>query len=705
CGTNSETLRDIIQSKLFGSWENVTQGKPMEGGMVPPGDIIGSVRRPHGLPGSLETVWVQHVSGGRSIIGLKMYEQGRKSFEGTAKHLIWDDEEPDEGIYTEQLFRTATTNGIVMVTFTPLQGMSDVVKGFVQPDPAAAEFKRMINAGWDDVPHLAEHVKRHLLATTPPFQRDARTKGLPQLGAGAIYQIPESQIVVPDFAIPRHFRRCFGLDAGGGAKPTAVAWMAEDPDTNTCYIYSVYKRDSPEIALHVAAIKARGEWVPGAGDAAALVMTAHDVEQLVSKYRQAGLDLVLADKAVEAGIQDVWELMTAGQFKVFASCSPWLEEFRMYHRDEKGRIVKKDDHLLDACVRGDTPVITDQGTVPIASLVGQTGRVLTRGGAWARFCGARKTMTQVPVVRLAFDDGSEVVCTPDHLFLTPDGWRRADAMAGVACYDGVAQRIHWTQCLLDLLSPLRRFKVAAITSAASITNATEIACTAWSGWRRMARSLAGSMSTTRTTTVPTTPWTTWNFSRGMFICPITSAGTSGPCPPPPSMLRANGTSPTKAARGIASTTRRIAIYCTSAVRSSVDIAGETSRRWIRASTASALTPAGPPRVVRLVWTMSNVCASSAASLLWRTATHGNAPARAAVVRHCRTVVPAGRADVYCLTVPGTSSFCLGNGSVVHNTRYAVRTGRKRARTPNHEQDKARAATSAGSRPKTWMGRT
>lgn len=28
-------------------------------------------------------------------------------------------------------FRTATTNGIVMLTFTPLEGMSEVVMGFL----------------------------------------------------------------------------------------------------------------------------------------------------------------------------------------------------------------------------------------------------------------------------------------------------------------------------------------------------------------------------------------------------------------------------------------------------------------------------------------------------------------------------------------------------------------------------------------------
>jgi phage terminase large subunit-like protein len=345
CGTTSETLRDIVQTKLFGPWEQEIKG----GGMVPDHLIVHTVKRPHGLPGSIESAWVQHVSGGRSVIGLKMYEQGRKSFEGTAKHGCWCDEEPPEDCYTEMLYRTATTKGITMVTFTPLQGMSSVVKGFLQPETEEArQFKTMIQAGWDDVPHLDEDEKKALIATTPPFQREARTKGTPQLGSGAIYGIPESDIKVADFEIPKHWPRGFGMDAGGGSKPTAAAWGALDRDTQTLYIYSVYRRESPEIAIHLEAIKSRGPWIPGVGDCAALIFTDHDSEQLISAYRRGGLDLELPDKAVETGIQDVWELMSAGRFKVFASCAPWFEEFRLYHRDEKGRIVKIDDHIMDA---------------------------------------------------------------------------------------------------------------------------------------------------------------------------------------------------------------------------------------------------------------------------------------------------------------------------------------------------------------------
>lgn len=348
CGTTSETLRDIVQAKLFGKVDPNT-GVKTDPGMVPAHLIVGSTRRPHGLTGSLETVWVRHVSGGTSVIGLKMYEQGRKSFEGTAKHVVWDDEEPPEDVYTEQLYRTATTKGITLVTFTPLQGMSNVVTGFMKPANAEARaVKKVVIAGWDDVPHLDPETKRALLATTPPFQREARTKGLPQLGSGAIYQIPISDLLVDPFPIPPHWKRAWGADTGGGAKPTAATWGAKDPASNILYVYADYRRESPEPAVHIAAIKAKGAWIPGVADAAALLTTADDAEQIIRLWQRSGLDVTLPDKAVESGIQAVWEMLTAGLIKVFRSCSAFIEEYEQYHRDEKGRVVKKNDHVMDA---------------------------------------------------------------------------------------------------------------------------------------------------------------------------------------------------------------------------------------------------------------------------------------------------------------------------------------------------------------------
>jgi hypothetical protein len=60
-------------------------------------------------------------------------------------------------------------------------------------------------------------------------------------------------------------------------------------------------------------------------------------------YRSCGLNLAPAVNAVEAGLYQVWQLMSAGKLKVFASLGNWLQEFRLYQRNNEGRVVKQND--------------------------------------------------------------------------------------------------------------------------------------------------------------------------------------------------------------------------------------------------------------------------------------------------------------------------------------------------------------------------
>lgn len=348
-GDTAKTVRDIIQEKLCG---NIGKGE-LGTGLIQK-DKIERYTLKTGVSDAIDVLYVKHKSGGISQLTFKSYDQRRESFQGTKKDVVWLDEEPALDIYTECLLRTTDTtggddaNGLMILTFTPLMGMSETVMQFLpggQIEERKDGTKFVIMATWDDVPHLSQKTKDALWNAIPPFQRDARSKGIPQLGAGAIYPVPETDILVDDFPIPEHWPRGYAMDVGWNR--TAAGFYALDRDNDVLYRIGEHYRGEAEPAIHAQAIKARGEWLKGVIDPAARGRSQIDGSQLLQDYIDLGLDLEAAFNGVESGIYQVWERLSTGRFKVFKSCVNWLFEFRLYRRDEKGRIVKKNDHAMD----------------------------------------------------------------------------------------------------------------------------------------------------------------------------------------------------------------------------------------------------------------------------------------------------------------------------------------------------------------------
>lgn len=130
-GKTNETTRDIIQTKLLGRVKHEGRTKRMTGTGLIPLDDIGPITWKRGVADLIDTVQIRHQSGGWSELGLKAYEQGRGSFEGTERDLIWLDEEPSVEVYEEAGIRLMTRQGHMLLTFTPLEGMSQVVLQFI----------------------------------------------------------------------------------------------------------------------------------------------------------------------------------------------------------------------------------------------------------------------------------------------------------------------------------------------------------------------------------------------------------------------------------------------------------------------------------------------------------------------------------------------------------------------------------------------
>lgn len=136
-GKTNETTRDIVQATLLGQVSHGAR-KGVDGTGLIPAAALGGITWKAGVADLVDTIKVRHSTGGWSTLGLKSYQQGRSAFEGTQQHVIWLDEEPPLDVYGECLIRTATTKGIVMITFTPLEGMSEVVVQFLPADQRPA---------------------------------------------------------------------------------------------------------------------------------------------------------------------------------------------------------------------------------------------------------------------------------------------------------------------------------------------------------------------------------------------------------------------------------------------------------------------------------------------------------------------------------------------------------------------------------------
>jgi phage terminase large subunit-like protein len=150
-GDTTETTRDIIQAILFGEVTFDGARKSVDGTGLVPLRLIG--REPGQMQWRrsidlIDSVKIKHSSGGWSKLQLKSYEQGRKIFQGTTQHLIWVDEEPPLDVYDEARMRTMTVNGITLLTYTPLEGLTETVLSFLPVAMRPAGNETLATGDW-----------------------------------------------------------------------------------------------------------------------------------------------------------------------------------------------------------------------------------------------------------------------------------------------------------------------------------------------------------------------------------------------------------------------------------------------------------------------------------------------------------------------------------------------------------------------------
>lgn len=369
-GADAKSTRDTVQKELLGppgEWGT---------GMIP-SDAMGTFYMLQGTPQAVDTIKIRHSSGKWSTIGFKNYQQEIKAFYGTSRHVVWLDEECPAEVYNECNIRTATTNGIMLVTFTPLHGITPLIvnfcsnadflvgaRPFVDADQDLENEdddneqagiqdlhrrKAVVQAGWDDAPWLDRETKARLLEDTPLHLRAARSRGEPGMGSGNVYAVSLDEVVIKPFEIPEHWKRMYALDVGWNR--TACLWGAFDPESDCLYIYDEHYMGEQHPSIHASAIRSRGDWMKGVIDPASRGRSQSDGAQLMHIYRrEQGLKVKPAKNALEPGIQAVHQRLAAGKLKIFSNVVNLQKEYNVYRRNLKGNVVKEKDHLLD-CLR------------------------------------------------------------------------------------------------------------------------------------------------------------------------------------------------------------------------------------------------------------------------------------------------------------------------------------------------------------------
>lgn len=355
-GVSSNDVKRVAQRKLCGP-----PGVESEWGTgLIPKDCLIERAMTRGVTDAIDELQVQHWTDGRkdgvSRIVFKSYEQGRKTFQGDTIDWGWGDEESEKAdVYPEFLTRLRG-DGCMFTTFTPLFGPTDFVNRFLAGD----EDKGVVQMELDEVPdkehggHFTAEERAAKKAGYLAHELDARSKGTPMLGSGAIFVTPEAKVTEPPLDyVPDYWAKGWGIDFGIG-HPFGAALCFWDKDNDVVHVHHAYRARDTLSIVHAAHIKRVAAGVPVFWPKDGADRDPHGGGTLSDGYKRHGL-LMHSSHAhwpdgslsTEAGIQEWDEREKTGRIKFAAHLNELLEERRYYHRKE-GQIVKIRDDILSA---------------------------------------------------------------------------------------------------------------------------------------------------------------------------------------------------------------------------------------------------------------------------------------------------------------------------------------------------------------------
>lgn len=378
-GSSLKEIAEAGQTKLLGP---PGQAELFGTGLIPKEAIV-NTRPARGYPDAVESIQVKCKINGKlddsaiSRVVTKTYSQEREDWQGAEIDWLWPDEEPPAKLLSEGIARLRG-RGVMVMTFTPMLGMTPVVMQFMEEENPD---RYMVRMGINDATWYPPEVRRRMIQAFPAHEREARSNGDPMMGSGRVFRVPESDIKIPPIPfnrIPPEWPKIWGIDFGGNsdtAHPFAAVLYAWDREATvagggynlphlqdlppgpigTVYILHAIRMTNSTILQHADAMKRVAADVPVAWPHDGHEKDRNSGDALAEQYKKHGLRMLESHAthpsggySTYAGILDMDTYMQARQFKVFDILTDWLREYGEYHYNEKNLLVKVRDDLMSA---------------------------------------------------------------------------------------------------------------------------------------------------------------------------------------------------------------------------------------------------------------------------------------------------------------------------------------------------------------------
>jgi phage terminase large subunit-like protein len=345
-----EMIRRGIQAKLL---TNADQGELELGTGIIPGELLEKAKfvKAQGIPDTYSELHIPHVSGSMSKIIFITYDSGLDKWKSFTADWVCLDEEPPFDIYVEASVRVLVNDGTVALGFTCDENLTETILHFFTDGefvPGPHGNRLIVNAGWDDVPHLSEKKKAALKAVIPPYLLDSKTKGLPSAGRGAIFPFKLKDFVIEDFEVKSNYKRIYIVNPG--VTKLHILWAAIHPFTSAITITKAIKVDSTTPYTAIELLKEESFWCPGiVNNVYDEVSKAESSYKLAEFYQNAGLDISVIDTPIngEAGNDLIKVYLADNKLKFTPEALDLRNEMQMYHRIEDGTTGKTPSGLID----------------------------------------------------------------------------------------------------------------------------------------------------------------------------------------------------------------------------------------------------------------------------------------------------------------------------------------------------------------------